>query len=280
MVINGSGKRPKKGHLVLIGGREEKRGDITVLRRTFLLNNASKVIVIPSASNSYSADIGVEYAELFKELGAESTGVIDIKKRSDADDPMNIKKLDGADLIFFSGGDQVKLVELLWESKLINKVKKLYSQGATIAGTSAGAAASGEMMVFDGDSMGFRKGCVDYTNGFGFIKGVSIDTHFTERGRIYRLAEFIASGVESFGLGLGENTGAIIYPDMIMEVIGSGIVTLLLRKPAFFTNYSQIAYSESISADGFSLSFLAEGTFYDIKKRKVIDRMHKYSFSR
>ncbi len=280
MSLIGGNNRSKKGHLVLIGGKEEKKGDLVVLKRTIQLNNAKKVIVIPSASHSYSSDVGREYEVLFKDLGADMVSVVDIKKRDEADDPVIIKRVEDADLVFFSGGDQVKLVELMWESKLIKLIKKRYSGGMTIAGTSAGAAASGEMMVYDGDSMGFRKGCVDYTNGFGFIKGISIDTHFTERGRIYRLGEFIASGVESFGMGIGENTGAIIYPDMTLEVIGTGIITLLIRKPTFITNYSQVAYSDSISADGFSLSFLADGTFYDIKKRKIIDRVHKTTYSR
>ena len=101
----------KKGYLVLIGGAEDKSQEKIILKETVRLNNARKVVVIPTAS-SYPSDLGNNYYYAFRDLGVEIIEVIDVRTRSDANRNEYLKKLTDTDIVFFTGGDQVKLVDI------------------------------------------------------------------------------------------------------------------------------------------------------------------------
>lgn len=254
----------QRGKLVLIGGAEKRSGEMTVLRKTVEINYAKTIVVIPTAS-SHPRSLGDSYYYTFKDLGAKDVHVFDIRSKEEANNQKYLDKITSADLIFFTGGDQVKLVETLKHTKLFSRIKNMWMAGATIAGTSAGAAGACDPLIYDGDKKGFSKGVAKYGEGFGFIKNITIDTHFTERGRIYRLSQFLLSGKSHRGIGLGENTGIIISPDNTMEVIGSGMVTLINSKRATFSNYQMIEDFKPISANGLNFGFLHSGAVFNLQ---------------
>ncbi len=251
------------GALVLIGGAEDRNGDKTILRQTWEINAASRVVVCPSASR-IADEVGQDYRDVFSRLGARRVDVLDPLSSEDADSPRNLEIVMSADLIFFSGGDQVKLAHLLLGTEFLSRVRTRFVEGATIAGTSAGAAAAGNPMIYDGNRRGFHRGTVHHGEGFGFVNNLVVDTHFLKRRRIARLSQAIARGICSMGLGLDEDTGIILRGDGDFTVIGSSMVTVLGGKRMKRNTYHAVEEDEPFTVTGLRLGFLAPGTTFNI----------------
>lgn len=259
----------RKGYLFLIGGAEDRKGEKVVLRRLVEINNAKNIAVIPTATN-YPQACGEDYYYAFRDLGVETINILDIRSKDEADKPEYFKMVEEADVIFFTGGDQVKLVEILNHTPLIAHIKDCFKKGTTIAGTSAGAAAASNPLIYDGDAQGLIKGTVNDCAGFGFIENITIDTHFVARGRIGRMTQFLTSQNVPKGIGIGENTAIIISPDNIFEVVGTGIISVVDISGVSYSNYDNIEDSERISINGIKAGFIQDGCFFDLNKWKVI----------
>ncbi|TAE01929.1 MAG: cyanophycinase [Bacteroidetes bacterium] len=268
----------KKGTLVLIGGAEDKQNAKIVLKKVWELNHAQHIVIIPTASR-YGVELGNEYKKIFHAFGCPNPHVLDINVRGDVDKPEHIDLASQADLIFFTGGDQVKLVEVLNYSVLMNIIKHRYKNaGATIAGTSAGSAAASNPLIYDGDDFGFHKGAVKQGEGFGLLPDITVDTHFMERNRIPRLLQALASGISHKGMGVSEDTAAFIYPNHKLEVIGAGALVLINTTDMNFTNYHLIKQNEFIVTNNVRISFLVQGSMFDLNNWDIItDRseLHK-----
>ena len=267
---NNNFMQKNKGYLILIGGKEDKTGEKTILKETISISRAKKLVIIPAAT-SYPVKTSRKYFNVFSELGVKNVKILDIRYSHEADSDANIKIIEEADLIFFPGGDQERLAEILVGTKLLQSIKNRHLNGLSIAGTSAGAAAVSNPMIFDGTTNGFNKGSVLHAEGFDLLHGVTIDTHFIKRGRIARLSQFLTGGLSDFGIGLAEDTGIIISPDNTFKVIGSGAVSILSSKSMCYTNFQEINNNEHITTDGLQISFLFNGIVYDINKREIIN---------
>jgi cyanophycinase len=258
-----------KGILVLIGGAEKRKGKKRLLKRIAALNRNGTVALIPSASK-FPNDAAAMYIDAFHDLGAKKVHVLDIRRRSEADRSRNLDRVAESGAIFFSGGDQVRLVEILGGTKLIAAIHDRYRQGALIAGTSAGAAAASDPMIFDGQDKGLVKGRVRNGPGFGFLSGITVDTHFVVRNRTPRLAQFLTSGLSRRGVGLAENTALFVHPNGVADVAGTGSVTLLSSDRLTYSNFNEIEDGAPISAHGLKLGFLSPGARFNLKKWSVV----------
>ena len=97
-----------------------------------------------------------------------------------------------------------------------------------MAGTSAGASFISEHMIaFGEDGASPVAGSVRLAPGLGLTNRVIIDQHFRQRDRIGRLLTALAYNPFAVGIGLDEDTAAFISPDNIIEVEGSGGITLI-----------------------------------------------------
>jgi len=260
----------KKGYLVLIGGAEDRSREKIILKETVRLNNARKVVVIPTAS-SYPSDLGNNYYYAFRDLGVDIIEVVDVRTRSDADRNEYLKKLTDTDMVFFTGGDQVKLVDILSDTKLHRKISRLYKSGVTIAGTSAGAAAASDPLIYSGDDKGLFKGEVRHDKGFGFLKNITVDTHFSARIRLQRLTQFLLSGYNLRGIGIDEDTAIIVNSDNEFEVIGSGAVTVVNTRWVSFSDYNEVRNNNPFSVNGVHVGFLQPGTIFNTQYWKIIE---------
>lgn len=263
----------KRGCLALIGGAEDRRYEKDVLKRLIEVSTAQTIAVIPTAT-SYPRECAETYIEAFEDLGVKDINIVDVRYTDEAEDDHYVDMLEEADLIFFTGGDQCRLCEILQGSKLIKKVYERFRKGATIAGTSAGAAAAAERMIFSwqDDECLYHKGCVNDGEGFGFIKRTLVDTHFLERGRIPRLSLMLAAGPENMAIGVSEDTMGLVYPDNTMEVVGSGVITVLIKQPNFVSNYNEKEEDDNITTEGIRITFVAPGTKFDLSKKKIIQQ--------
>jgi cyanophycinase len=260
----------KTGAIVLIGGAEDKWETRDVLAETRNLNDAKRVAIVPSASG-YPVEVYEEYRAAFLALGADRVDLVDVRRRDETKLPAHHETIEGAELIFFTGGDQERLVRILGNTPLLSAIRERHARGVTLAGTSAGASAMGHPMIFDGNgTKGFQKRHVASADGFGVLDGLIIDTHFMERGRIPRLSQAVAAHPDGLGIGLGEDTGGVVTPDGRMRIIGNRVVAIIGGEEMGFTNFSEAAPDEAVAADGLRLSFLTRGMVFDINRRRVV----------
>lgn len=262
-------RKPHKGSLVLIGGAEDRRNDKTVLRKLIKINDARNVLVITSAT-LYPTETAEDYYYAFKDIGIINVEIFDIRDKHEASDPEHLEKIETADLVFFTGGDQVRLTRILLKTQLLKRIRERFlNEGLTIAGTSAGASAAANPMTYDGDNQGLVKGTVKFDEGFGFLENITVDTHFVARGRLGRLTQFLCNGYTQRGIGIGENTSITIKPNNTFEVAGTGIVTVVSTSEVNFSNFNEIEDGERISIDGIKIGFLQDGSIFDMNAWEI-----------
>ncbi|MEI4196323.1 cyanophycinase [Roseovarius sp. E0-M6] len=261
------------GKLIAIGGAEDKVSDSAILRRVMEFSGIEtpRVGVITTAS-SIPDDVFAEYKDVFDRLGAGKVKHIRIRNREDVIDAEMLKMISQSDVIFISGGDQMRLTSIFGGSEALTAIRKRHEEGAVIAGTSAGAACQSTTMVYGGHATdSLRKGAVKMTAGFGLIEGVIIDTHFLERGRFSRLMEVGATNPEYLGVGLGEDA-AVLFEDDTIYAFGPGHVILVDSSGMTGSNVFELADGEAVSAHNVVMHALVDGNQYCLSDRRVLGR--------
>lgn len=255
--------KDERGYLVLIGGAEDRRDRMVILKMIMKLSRNGRVVIIPSAT-MYTDEAIRDYRGIFESIGARSVDGLNIRCPEDGYSDYYIDILEDSDTIFFTGGDQTRLVNSLNKTRVMDKIREKFRDGATIAGTSAGASAVSDPMIYDGDDEGFIKSAVKHTKGLGLLSGITVDTHFLERERIPRLSQLLSSGISSRGIGINEDTAIVISADNKFEVIGSGVVTVMNAEKMRYSSYDEVDRNEPVSVDGVEIGFLASGTVFDL----------------
>ncbi|CAM3104613.1 cyanophycinase [Flavobacterium frigoris] len=230
----------------------------------------SRIEVVTTASN-IPKEIGPEYVKAFSYLDAKNIDVLYIEKREEAADEAVLTRLKAADVVIFTGGDQLRLTSILGGTPFHDiLLDKYHNEEFIYAGTSAGAAAASNNMIYQGSSSeALLKGEVKITSGLGLIDGVVIDTHFVRRGRIGRLFQTVVSNPRVLGIGLGEDTGLLITNNNAMEAIGSGLVILVDGRDIKDTNLTQVELGQPISINNLVVHVMSMNDTYDIRTHKM-----------
>lgn len=254
-----------KGTLIALGGGFDD--DLIKLIRSEICPVQSNIEVIATAATE-PKESGLAYKEAFEELGCGRVQFMLIDEEHAADQPEYISRIQQADVIFFTGGDQVRLIEFLNGTQLLEIMRRRYHQEPIIiAGTSAGAAIMSDRMIYDGyGHYSLIKGEMKTTIGFGFISHVYVDTHFVERGRFGRLAHAVAHDPEYVGIGLSEETGIIIKEGNKVEVFGTGVVTIIDASKIRFSNTRKVSEKEPIAVEHLIMHMLVEGYRYCLEE--------------
>ena len=237
----------------------------------------SRIEIITTASK-IPLEIGPEYVKALGYLNAHNTDVINIERREQASDPEILERLRAADVVMFTGGDQLRLTSILGGTQfhdiLLDKYK---NEDFIYAGTSAGAAAASNNMIYQGSSSeALLKGEVKITSGLGLIDDVIIDTHFVQRGRIGRLFQAVVGNPKVLGIGLGEDTGLLITNGRQMEAIGSGLVILVDGREIKDTNLTQIEMGQPISISHLVTHVLSKYDTFDLDTFKMTIKSSQY----
>ncbi|MBK1990242.1 cyanophycinase [Sphaerospermopsis aphanizomenoides BCCUSP55] len=260
-----------KGQLVIIGGAEEKNGDAVILREFVRRAGGVKAnIVIMTAATELPREAGEKYIEVFRRLGASEVRIVDTETREDASSSTALEAVHRATGIFFTGGDQARITSTIKDTELDAAIHRRYSEGAVVAGTSAGAAVMPDKMIVEGDSQtNPRIEIVEMGPGLGFLPGVVIDQHFSERGRLGRLISALVQEPVVLGFGIDENT-AMVVSDGQVEIIGEGSVTVVDESEGTYNNLNQILKDEPLAVCGVKLHILPHGHRFDLKTRQPI----------
>ncbi len=260
-----------KRQLVIIGGAEDKEGDCQILREFVRRAGSTKArVVILTAATELPREVGENYIRVFQRLGAEDVRIIDTETREDASSSTALEAINKATGIFFTGGDQARITSILKGTEIDTTIHKRYSEGIVVAGTSAGAAVMPDVMIVEGDSeTNPRIEIVDMGPGMGFLPGVVIDQHFSQRGRLGRLIAALSQQPAVLGFGIDENT-AIVVTDDQFEVVGQGCITIVDESEMVHSNVDEILKDEPLAVCGAKLHILPNGYKFDLKTRKPI----------
>lgn len=278
-----------KGLLIAIGGNEDKGTEnepnferknnlhffeLQILSRIvheLSKGKNSRIEIITSAS-SIPREVGENYIAAFGKLGCENVGWLNIKSREDVVSTDAIKRIQNCDGIMFSGGNQLRLSTIFGGTEFLNILRDRYMhERLVVAGTSAGAMAMSNTMIYQGSSSGaLIKGEVKITTGLGLIKDVIIDSHFDKRGRFGRLAQAVASNPSCIGIGLGEDTGVLITDGNHLEAIGSGLVVVVDGHAIRHSNIADQQEGTPISIENMIVHVMTKGDCYELRSRKFI----------
>jgi len=237
----------------------------------------SRIEVITTASK-IPREIGPEYVKALHYLGADNADILNIEKREEASEKQVLDRLRAADVVMFTGGDQLRLTSILGGTPFHNMLlEKYHNEEFIYAGTSAGAAAASNNMIYQGSSSeALLKGEVKITSGLGLIDGVIIDTHFVQRGRIGRLFQSVVGNPKVLGIGLGEDTGLLITNNSMMEAIGSGLVILVDGREIKDTNLTQVELGQPISISHLVTHVLSMYDTFDLTTFKMTIKSSQY----
>lgn len=238
----------------------------------------SRIEIITTASIT-PKEIGEDYKKAFARLDAKNAGILRVENREHAHDPELVQRLADADVIMVTGGDQMRLTSLLGGTPFLAElIRKFQKENFIYAGSSAGAAAASNNMLFKGSSEeALFKGKVRITSGLGLINDVIIDTHFVKRGRIGRLFQSIVANPKLLGIGLEENSALMISNNKIMEAIGPGMTILVDGRSIADSNYNDINEGEAISIENLTVHVMSKYDKYDlsVQKLKIDHNSHK-----
>jgi cyanophycinase len=259
-----------KGRLLIIGGAEDKTGEMEILREAVKLMDGGRMVVMTTATE-HPEEAGDTYRSLFSRLGAKDVEALRVDTRREAEGERAAKALRRADAVFFTGGDQLRITSILGGTKAYHALHEAYQRGALIAGTSAGASALSSTMIVGGlDNDPARKCTLKMAPGLGLLEQALIDQHFAQRGRLGRLLCGVAENPHVLGIGIDEDTAIRIEPDARFFVLGTNAVTIIDGATIRASNVSELAPNETLAIQGATLHVLPRGYGYDMKTRSIL----------
>ncbi|WP_026887498.1 cyanophycinase [Clostridium beijerinckii] len=266
-------KKVLSGNLIIIGGAEDKEGKKEILKRVCdSIDKNEDTLLIATIATDYPKEAANKYKEVFGELEVKNIKVLDISERIEASDDMNVELIKDSSLIFFTGGDQLKITSLIGGTPVYDALEEAWKNGAFIVGTSAGASVMSDTMIVQGeDDDDPRKCTLKMSPGLGLIKDVIIDQHFAQRGRIGRLLTGIAQNPEVLGIGIDENTGIVVNQSGMIEVIGEGAVYFIDGSAITYTNVSELYADDILSMHNVKLHVLTDGNKFDLIKKSPFE---------
>ncbi len=259
--------------MMVIGGAEDKVNGCDILT-TFFESAGSKLSVIgilPCASQE-PIIVGDRYNQIFRRMGAARVEILDIRNRHECDEQRWSNILAECTGLFITGGDQLRLCDLIGGSQFMASVKQRIELGSLVlAGTSAGAAIVGEKMISGGSSgESPNRLLVDLTDGLGIFPELLVDQHFHNRNRMARLMSAIAANPDKLGIGIDEDTCAAFRGDGTFEVLGNGTITIVDPGKLTYTNYLKVTQATPLSLHHLIVHILSPGDRYNYRHRLVL----------
>ena len=225
-----------KGKLFIIGGGQ--RSDVFMMQLIDLaaLQKKDYVVVLPMSSEEPDS----AYIYFKKQVGKLTPNPIVMLNfnKNTANNKVLTDSLAKAKLIYISGGDQTRFMNIVQNTPIYTAIHDAYKSGGTIAGTSAGAAVMCEHMITGNQKLeskytetfdNIRFDNLETASGLGLIKNVIIDQHFLKRSRYNRLLSALVEFPSYTGIGIDEST-AIIVRNKNIEIAGKSEV-IILKKP-------------------------------------------------
>lgn len=253
----------KKGSLFIIGGGERSPELMKELIETAALSPTDYIVILPMATS-----IPVESVAL---ISSELSGIcnnpiasFNFTKTQANDNQTWIDSVQNARLIYITGGDQNRFMDVVSGTGLYTALHQAFNNGATISGTSAGAAVMSEIMITgeEKDKGGFKeikKNNVVTSQGMGFVTSAVIDQHFIRRSRYNRLLSILADYPGKVVIGIDEGTAIIVKGNKIRVAGESQVVVISQPKKRRISDKNKVGFNNA------KLSLLIPGDDFKLK---------------
>lgn len=230
----------------------------------------ARIVVLPQASGL--KDTGREYCDAFRSLGVKRTPIsLEFRERAEADKKKHLDALLHATGIFIAGGTQMRITAIVGGTEFEQELLAAFQRGAIVAGTSAGTAVMSKVMLAYGKGGATpRERIAQFSPGLGFTDKIIFDQHFRQRDRLGRLAYAISMHPGRYGVGVDENTCAIVENDSHISVLGKSAITIVDGKEMVSTNVADVEGSRPIAVSGLKIHVLTEGCSFDLKTRRAV----------
>ncbi|QIG45899.1 cyanophycinase [Nocardioides anomalus] len=255
---------------MIIGGAEDKLRKRRVLKEFVAAAGGpeARIAVLPTAS-SLGDEIVEVYDALFRAEGAAEVVAVRPENRDEAHDADLVEELGKATGVFMTGGNQLKLSAIICGTPVGDAILAAHQRGAVVGGTSAGASIQSSHMIAMGVGGSTPKQrMTQMAAGLGLLQGVIIDQHFEQRNRYGRLLMLVAQSPQLLGIGVDEDTAAVVTED-VLSVIGRGAVTIL-DPSRITTNAFDAGRAAPLLASGVVLHVLPSGTRFDLTTRTLL----------
>jgi cyanophycinase len=225
-------------HLVLVGGGDRPPAALARFVE-WAGGKSARVLVVPWASGEPKESCDALIAELRERAPAEVAcaphATLDAQGKASPLEPEKATavraELARATGVFFTGGDQARVMDALADPALLEAVRARYADGIVFGGTSAGTAImSASMITGDGDFTVIDGAKVGVRPGLGLLEGAIVDQHFVKRQRENRLFGLVLLHPEERGVGIDEDTALVVTNGREAEVVGAGPVLLVDAK--------------------------------------------------
>jgi cyanophycinase len=254
------------GTLIAIGGHEDKEGDRAILKEIAKRTDGG-VLVLATVASHEPEGYFESYQKAFEGLGVGELRELYVNERHETQDPAKLALFEGASAVFFTGGDQLRISSQIGDTPIEARVREIFRRGGLVAGTSAGASMMSETMLVRGSSQeSYRIGDLHMAPGLGLVRDMIIDQHFAERGRIGRLLGAVAHNPRVLGVGLDEDTAAIIQGGTL-KAIGRAAVYVVDGAEVSHSNVAEAEADYALSMHNVRLHVLTEGDSFDLKTR-------------
>ena len=269
MTIQGTEGLPR-GYIIPIGGAEEKIKKPLILQKFAELcgGKNARLAIIPTASKLKATS--QHYIDIFRDIGVDHCIGLPIEERADSEREDYLREIKEASGIFITGGHQLRLSTIMGGTSLAQMIRRRNADGVHFAGTSAGAAFIPEHMISGGRSTPTpREGGVTFAPGLGLTNRIVVDQHFRQRDRLGRLLSAVAYNPFASGIGIDENTAAFIDPDGMLEVVGSGAITVIDPSELSHSSMGSKRKGTPINLTNLRLHLLTRGAKYNVNTRQV-----------
>ena len=195
------------------------------------------------------------------------------ESREEAEDPALVATLDDVTGIFMTGGNQLKLSAIVNGTAFGDAIKAAHRRGVVVGGTSAGASIqSSHMVAFGTGGSTPKQRMTQLAAGLGLIRDVVIDQHFGQRNRYGRLLMLVAQSPGLLGIGVDEDTGAVITEEdgaEVMRVVGRGVVTVFDGRNVV-SNAHEARRTAPLLASGVVLHVLPAGSVFNLTEKTLV----------
>jgi cyanophycinase len=269
----GFGQKPESkkdknqaGHLFIIGGGEKTEALMKELLKVSGTGPADYVIILPMSSED--PDSSVIFAqEDFASVGIKNVIGFNFTQNG----PVTQSRIDSiakAKLVFITGGDQTRFMKIVGTGPINKAIHDAYKRGATIAGTSAGAAVMSKKMItgnnlkhpeYEGKFPTIEPENIEIAEGLGMVDNMIVDQHFIKRQRLNRLVSVVLENPDEVCVGIDEST-AIVVTGNSFKVAGENQV-VVLRNP----KKSKKIQGKLMGGNGLQMDVLLPGETWQMK---------------
>jgi cyanophycinase len=268
----GTTPRRRRGRLLLIGGNEDMdERDMRILPHLVSLagGQTSRILVCAAASSEPQHSLDA-FRSVLEKIGVAEVYRSPLDSRQEADSDELLDLLERSSAVLLTGGDQLRATTVMAGTRFGERLKERYqTEGFLVAGTSAGAAAMSSTMIIRGIGDTVRRDAVELAPGLGFLRNITVDTHFDRGGRVHRLMTVLAQNPATLGVGIDEDTAIEMSPNRKATVLGRGVV-MVFNGRAAHTNAADVSGREAIALTDIKVHVLPAGYGLDLKTLEPI----------